>query len=198
MIALIVLGLVAAFLLLPLRLRAWYDCQGAGAQFLLGFFPLWKYPNQKASRKDKKQKPKEEKEKPEKQTAKKGGNASEFFSILEMIFEFLEKFRRKLKVKYLTLHIVLAEEDPYDLGVHYGAACGAIAALEPQIDRFFNIKKKDYRICCDFEGDKSTVLANTEVQLPLITLLFLFMPYGFRLLGKLINTTNDKKGGAHS
>lgn len=195
---LVVLGLVATLLLLPLRLRAWYDQGGARAQFLLGFIPLWRYPNQNKKAREDKPKNKETPAKEERKKSQKGGNISEFLSVAEMIFEFLEKFRRKLKVKYLTLHFVLAEDDPCDLGIHYGAACASFAALEPQLDRFFKIRKKDYRIDCDFEGGECSVVANAEVQIPLITLLVLFAPYGIKLLGKLIKTTNDKKGGAFS
>ena len=198
LIALAVIGLLAA---LPLGISAKYDEHGPQLWIIAG--PVrWKLIPGKKKAKDK-EKPKKETQSKKKsgtpaaeQTSKKGGSVTEFTPLVRIVFDFLADFRRKLRVKLLELKIVLAGGDPCDLAVNYGKACAAVAALDPQLERFFVIKKKDVQVQCDFMEDKTLIIARLDLTITLGWLIVHLIRYGSRALKELLKIMKLRKGGA--
>lgn len=197
----IALGVVVLLLLLPLGVRAVYDSEGPRVSVLAGFIPIPVYP---AKKKDKKTKPKKEKKKaspkpkgsaqPKKE--KKGGSLTDFLPLAQIVLEFLGEFRRKLRVNVLELNLVLAGGDPCDLAINYGKATAAMGNLWPRLEELFVIKRRDIKIQCDFEGDKTLIAARLDLTITVARVFSVGLRYGFRALKELMKILNKRKGGA--
>lgn len=198
---LIVLGILILLLLLPLGISAVYDSEGPRVSILAGPVRIPVYP---AKKKDKKPKQKKEKKKaaakpkPAQQPKqeKKGGSLTDFLPLVKIILEFLGDFRRKLRVNVLQLNLVLAGGDPCDLAINYGKATAAMGNLWPRLEQLLVIKKRDVKIQCDFEGDKTLVTARLDLTITIARVFSVGFRYGFRALRELMKILNKRKGGA--
>ena len=198
---LIALGIVVLLAMLPLGVSVRYDADGPYVGLILGLFRLRIIPGKKKA--DKKEKPKK-KEEPKQTgnqaqkpaTPKKGGSITDFLPLLRLIFDLLIDFRRKLRVRTLELKLTLAGGDPSDLAINYGRAWAALGNLEPQLDRFFIIQKKDVQVQCDFEADTTVVTARLDLTITLGRLLRLVTCYGFRGIREYLKIMKLRKGGA--
>ena len=198
---LIALAVVALLAVLPLGISAKYDEQGPWLWVIAGPVRLKLLPGKKKT-KDTKKKTKEAKSKKKNggsaaETAEeKGGSVTDFIPLVRIVFDFLADFRRKLRVNILELKIVLAGGDPCDLAVNYGKACAAVAALDPQLERFFVIKKKDIQVQCDFVEEKTLIIARLDLTITLGRLLVQLVRHGSRALKELLKIMKLRKGGA--
>lgn len=197
---LIALAVISLLAVLPLGISAKYDELGPQLWVIAGPMRLKLLPGKKKT-KDTEKKPKEAKrkkiEKPAtEKTEKKGGSVTDFLPLVRVVFDFLADFRRKLRVKILELKIVLAGSDPCDLAVNYGKACAAVAALDPQLERFFVIKKKDVQVQCDFVEEKTLIIARLDLTITLGWLIVQLIRHGSRALKELLKIMKLRKGGA--
>ena len=198
---LIALGVIVLLAVIPLGISARYDADGARAKLILG--PVWLqiYPGKQKTGKEKQPKKKKAKQKTENQSQQEakqeqGGSLMDFMPILELILELLVEFRRKLRVERLELKLTLAGDDPGDLAINYGRAWAALGNLEPQLERFFIIRKKDLQVQCDFEAENTSVMARADLTITLGRLLRLVLCYGFRGLREYLKIMKSRKGGA--
>ncbi len=191
---LIFLGIILLIGILPLGVRGRYDENGPLVQLLLGPIRWQVYPRKK-EKPPKKKKEKKTAKKKEK-TQKKGGSIRDFIPLIQLVFDFLGDFRRKLRVKHLKLEFVLAGSDPCDLAVNYGKLQAAVAGLDPQLERFFVIRKKHIHIGCDFEGDQTKVLGDIALTLTVGRILGLGFRHGWRLIKEFMKMKNKSEGGA--
>ena len=196
---LIALGIVILLLLLPLGVSAIYDGDGPRISVVAGPVRIPVFP---AKKKDKKPKPKKEKKKAatKKKTAskqkKQGGSLADFLPLVEIVMEFLSDFRRKLRVNVLELNLVLAGGDPCDLAINYGKATAALGNIWPRLEELFVIQKRDVKIQCDFEGDKTLVTARLDLTITVARVFSVGIRYGIRAIKELIKIINKRKGGA--
>ena len=190
-----VLAVLLGLSLIPVGLRASYDEDGAALQLLVGPFHIQLYPEKVKRTKKKTTRTKKSSTRSAGKT-KKGGNISDFYPIVEIVLEFLNDFRRKLRVDRLTLKIVLAGEDPCDLSVNYGRAWAALGNLMPQLDRFLHIRKRDLDIACNYIAERTTVLFGADITITIGRLLLIAVRHGFRGLFEYFKLLKTKKGGA--
>jgi len=197
---LIALALIALLAVLPLGISAKYDAEGPQLLVITGPVRLKVYPGRKKKAKQEKSKKAEDKNKKKEASAasgvKQGGSVTDFLPLVRIVFDFLADFRRKLRVNMLVLKITLAGGDPCDLAVNYGKACAAVAALDPHLERFFVIKKKDVQIQCDFVEEKTLVLARLDLTITLGRLIVQLFRHGSRALKELLKIMKLRKGGA--
>ena len=207
---LIALGIVTALALLPLGVSVKYDSGGALVRLFVGPIQISLFPRpqkgKKASGKNasKKSEQKNSEEatlpqppQPPKQEKKeKGGSFLDFIPLVKVLLRFLGDLRRKLRVRYLQLKLILAGEDPCDLAVNYGRAWAAVGNLMPQLERLFVIKQRDVEVECDFTATETKVIARLDLTIPLGRLLSLAVVYGIRALKEYLNLKNKRKGGA--
>ncbi len=197
----IALGILILLLILPLGVSAVYDSQGPRVSILAGPVRIPVYP---AKKKDKKPKPKKEKKKaapkgkPAKSAKKekKGGSLTDFLPLVEIVLDFMSDFRGKLRVNVLEINLVLAGSDPCDLAINYGKATAALGNLWPRLEDLFVIKKRDVKIQCDFEADKTLVKARLDLTITLARVFTVSFRYGIRALKELKKILNKRKGGA--
>lgn len=199
---LIALGVIVILAVLPLGVWVKYDSDGPEARLIAGPVRILLYPRPKKQEK-KKDKPQEapkktakKSEKAEKPPKEKGGKLTDFLPLVKVGLDLLGDFRRKLRVKRLKLHLMMAGDDPCDLAVNYGRANASMAALLAQLDRLFVIKKQDVQIQCDFASEETTIVAGLELTVTVGRLLALAAVYGFRALTTYQNIKKQQEGGA--
>lgn len=203
---LITLAILVALALLPLGVSIRYDEEGFFLRILMGWIPI---PFLGGEKKEKKPK-KEKKAKPEKKTAKKqtsskkkaqkeekkGGPITDFLPLLKVALDFLNAFRRKMRIRRLEIKLILAGDDPCDLAINYGRAWAALGNLMPQLERVFIIKKRDLEVECDFEATQTLIKARADLVISLGGMLWIVLKYGVQALVKYLKIQNLRKGGA--
>ena len=207
---LIALGLLILLAVLPIGVSLKYNEQGALVRLLIGPLKLTVFPtSKKGKKKVSSQSPKKAKtdanpmpEKPaippKKEPAKeKGGSWTDFLPLVHTVLNFLGDFRRKLRVNHLELKLILAGDDPCDLGLNYGRAWAAVGNLMPQLEKLFVIKKRNVEVECDFTTTETLVIAQLDLTITLGRLVGLVVRYAVRLLIQFLQIKNLRKGGAN-
>ena len=201
---LIFLGILVLLAITPVGVLAGYNSDGLLLRVIAGPVKVTIFP-----RKLKEKKPKEKAAKPQKQKAahsantatqeskktEKGGSVTDFLPLLQILFDFLGEFRRKLRVKRLDLKLILAGGDPCNLAINYGKAWAAVGNLMPQLERFFVIKKRDVEVECDFTGSQTLVIAKLAITITIGRLVSMAIRYGIRALREYFKIVNKRKGG---
>ncbi len=187
----IALAVIVLLAWLPLGIGAKYDSSGVAAWLLAGPFSIPVYPRKKKTQKQ---------EKPAKSAApkgqEKGGALSNALPVVRLVADFLKDFRRKLRVRNLTVHAALAGDDPCDLAVNYGKASAALGGLIPLLEQAFVIQKRDIQCVPDFTAEQTRVLVRLELTVTLGRLLVLCGHHGKRLICEILKNKKLSKGGA--
>lgn len=199
---LIALGILASLAVLPLGISLRYDASGFRCRLLAGLisFPLpqkkEKKSLQKKEKKTKKNKKAQSSDQKNAPQRKKGGSLADFLPLVQVVLEFLDAFRWKLRLRRLEMKLVMASDDPCDLAVNYGRAWAALGSLIPQLERCFVIKKRDLEVECDFEATTTTITARLDLTITLGRLLHLLLRYGLRAVKEFFHLKKSRKGGA--
>lgn len=203
-----VIALAVIFLLaiLPLGVSVKYDAAGALVRLIAGPIRITLFPMKKKEKKEKpesnkkqakqanlsKAKPAEEKPKEEKPS---GGPITDFLPLVRVALDFLDDFRRKLRVDVLELKVILAGDDPCDLATNYGRAWTALGNLWPRLEEFLVIKKRNVEVECDFLAAKTTVYARLDLTITLGRLLAMVFVGGVKAVVTFLKIMNKRKGG---
>ena len=206
---LVTLGVLVLLAMLPLGVDVRYDEGGLRVRAVVWKFSILLYPRPP---KEKKQKPKEPKsadpaeapppkppqppEQPVTGKETKGGSLLDFLPLVKLAVRFLGNLRRKLRVEVLEVQLTLAGDDPAVLADSYGRTWAAIGNLQPQLERWLVIKKRNILVRCDFTTNQSTLLAHTRITITLGRILALTAVYAFKALMEYLKITKKRKGGA--
>jgi hypothetical protein len=200
---LITAGVLVLLAVLPLGVSAAYDEGGPLVRLIAGPIRIQVYPAKPKKEKSKDQKPKkttekkqEKKKTEEKPAEKKGGSVRDFLPLVSPVLEFLNDFRRKLRVNQLQLRVILAGDDPCDLAVNYGKAWAALGNLMPQLERVLVIQKRDVEVECDFISNQTLIVAKLDLTITLGRLLAVSLYHGVRILWQFLIIMKTRKGGA--
>ena len=205
---LITLGILLLLGLLPLGIGAVYDEDGPLVRIIAGPFRFKVFPTAKNKKKKDKKKDKQAKEKDKGKShktsgkksqtkpKKKGGPITDFLPLVKVVLDFLNGFRKKLRVKKLELKVIMAADDPCDLAVNYGKAWTAVGNLMPALERVFVIGKRDIEVECAFTADKTRVFADLDITITLGRLLSLVGPLVYHAVIELFKIIKKRKGGA--
>lgn len=214
---LIALGIVVVLAILPLGASVIYDQHGPLVRIIVGplkiqVFPMKKKAKQDKPKKEKKQEPEqveppaeeqapepamEKQKKPPKDPDEQGGSVLDFLPFVELAFNFLGDFRRKLRIGHLKLHLTMGGGDPCDLAINYGRANAGLAALVAQLERLFVIKHRDVHINCDFMAEETTILARLDISITLGRIISLLVRYAVRAVKTYLSIQKKRKGGAN-
>ena len=187
-----VVVLLFVIFLLPIGIRARYDENGGIAWITVGPFRFILHPDRNS-----KAKASEVINSFAKKKSAKGGKLSDFYPLFGDVLELLSELRRRLRVKRLVFKVILAGDDPCDLAINYGKAWTALGNLMPRLEQFLLIKKRDLEVECDFTADKSLILADIHITIPLIRLLGILLIHGSRIMKKYWSIIEKRKGGAN-
>ena len=195
----VILLLIFLILLIPLGVSATYDDRGPLVKVIAGPVRFRIYPKKKDDRAGKKKESKKAagaSGRARKEQKKKGGRFKEFMPYVQMGLDLLNDLRRKIKVKRLELKLILAGDDPCDLGIAYGSAWAAVGNLIPLLEQCFVIKKRNIDVGCDFTADETLVTARLDMTISFGRILALAGVYGYRALREYLKSMNNKEGGA--
>lgn len=212
----ITLGILFLLAILPLGVSAVYNASGTVIRVIAGPVRFTVFPMKKKEKKPKKEKtpnPAEPvQEQPAEATASKqppdktppkpekpkeqGGSVLDFLPLVKVVLDFLDGFRRKLRVDRLEMKIVLAGGDPCDLATNYGKAWVALGNLLPRLERVLVIKKRDLDIQCDFVAEQTLITARLDLTITLGRLLGLTVRTAVKALVEFLKIKNKRKGGA--
>lgn len=112
-------------------------------------------PKPKKEKKPKKPKAKKAKKKPadgEKKPKPKLA-LGDIFALAKIALAALGRFRRKLSLDMLTLHLIVGVPDPYDAVMQYNYLNTGLGVLWPLLNRAFNIRRRDVRTALDIGAE---------------------------------------------
>ena len=211
---LIALSILTVIGFIPLGGFVRYDSRGFVVKIIAGFLRITVFPVKKKTKKNKPQpamqeknpkqsdkletaeaNPQQHQQKPEGEE-NKGGKIQDFLPLVRIALDFLNQFRKMLRVNHLQLKLILAGEDPCDLAVNYGRAWAALGNLLPMLDKVLSIGKRDCEVECDFTAQETRIIAQAELTLFVWQLFFLGVVYGFCMIKELLIFKKKRKGGA--
>lgn len=200
---LIALGILVLLAITPVGVLAAYNSEGVLLRVIAGPVKITILPAKPKEKKPKESAPKtaQKTTKPTKSAAKtektqeKGGSVTDFLPLLQIVFDFLGEFRRKLRVNSLELKLIMAGGDPCNLAVNYGKAWAAVGNLMPQLERFLVIKKRDVQVECDFTGSQTLIIARLAITITIGRIISMAVRYGIRALRAYLKIVNKRKGG---
>jgi len=199
---LITLVILTLLMLLPLGTGIIYNSDGVIVSVLAGWIRLKVFPAKKKEKKEKEKKSKKKDKAPSKKSAGKkkkkedGGSILDFLPLVQTALEFLNGFRKKLRINHLDVKITLAGGDPCDLAVNYGRTWAAIGNLMPLLERVLVIQKRNIEAQCDFTAAQTTIYVRADLTITLGRLLWLVIRYGVKIVLNYIKIMNKRKGGA--
>ena len=212
----ITLGILFLLAILPLGVSAVYNASGAVIRVIAGPVRFTVFPMKKKEKKPKKEKtpkpaepvqaqpaeapaskqsPAKTPPKPEK-PKEQGGSVLDFLPLVKVVLDFLGGFFRKLRINNLELKLIMAGDDPCDLGVNYGRAWAAVGNLLPQLERVFVIKKRNIEVECDFWAEQMTVIAAADITITIGRTLSLLVVLAYRGIREFLKIKMKRKGGA--
>ena len=207
MTALIVIICILAVLILIAQFRVGaavsFSEDGLFLRLKLGPVKLQILPA-KPRKKPKKEKPKQEKpakktseeedeateEKPKRKLTDTIGLARQF---LPLLADAAGRFKRKIRIDELTLHVIWGASDPAAAAKGYGMAHAVLGILWPPLERSFNIKEHDLRVFVDFDRTKPAVTAAAQATLTIGQSLALALRLGLKALCIYIGYSRNNK-----
>lgn len=198
---LIAAGVLFLLAILPIGISAIYNTYGPLVRLIVGPVKFTVFPSKREKKEKDRPKTKKEKKEPApsvktKSKEKKGGSFKDFLPLVDLILNFLGKFRRKLRVNRLEMKLVMAADDPCDLAVNYGKAWTALGNLMPHLERLFVIKKRNLEVECDFTAEKTLIFARLDLTITIGRILSLGVVDGIRILRQYLKIMKTRKGGA--
>lgn len=205
---LIAFSIIFLLAILPLGASVKYNAEGPLVRIIAGPIRFTVFPMKKKEKKEKKPKEKKKKkedtkkstekpkEKPKEEKKEKGGSILDFLPLVQVGLDLLNDFRWKLRLNRLELKLILAADDPADLGMNYGRAWAAVGNLVPMLERSFVIKKKDIEVECDFTTSETLIIARLDITITLGRIIALAVVNGIRSLREFLKIMKKRKGGA--
>jgi hypothetical protein len=198
---LIAAGVLILLAILPLGVSIKYDSEGPRIYAAIGPIRYKVFPGKKKENKPEAEKT-EKAQKENKTSGKKegsqrtGGKLSDLLPLVRLALDFLVTFRKKLRVNWLELKLIMAADDPCDLAVNYGRAWTAVGNLLPRLEKLFVIKKRNIEVECDFEAAQTRVIARLDLTITLGRLLATVLVYGGKAGLEFMKINKKRKGGA--
>lgn len=170
---------------IPLGVGIRYDAEGFCAKVILGaaritVFPVPRWMKRSKKKDDKPEKPAKKKTEKKEKSTNSGGSLLDFMPFVKLGLDFLNTFRKKLRINRLILNLTLASDDPCDLAVNYGRTWAAAGNLVSALERVFAIKKREVEVGCDFTADSTTVCADIALTITVGRLLAMGFVYGLK------------------
>ena len=198
----IALGVLALLAIMPVGVSARYSGEGAEIRVIAWLIRIPLFPRKKVGKKkarpnqQKRQKTVHQAQNSQTAPASKGGSVSDFLALVRTAADFLEEFRRKLRVNRLEMKLILAGDDPCDLAVNYGKAWAALGNLMPLLENFLVIRKRNLEVECDFTAEQTRILARLDLTITVGRIISMTVRYGVRAMREYLKIMKKRKGGA--
>ena len=99
-----------------------------------------------------------------------------------LLAEAAGRFRRKVRIDRLVLHVIWGADDPASAAMGYGAGNAAMGMLWPLIEHNFKVKDYDLRVDVDFERKTPALTAHAQATLTIGQSLALALRLGVKAL----------------
>jgi hypothetical protein len=198
---LIILAIIAVILVIPFGVSASYIGGAPRAAVRVLCFDFTVFPKKKKEKPKKAKKPEKEKEpkKPKKRRpeeepeAEKSEKIHKILQLAQIGLDALGRFRRKLTVNTLMLHVLSAADDPYNAAMLYGYLNSAIPLLMPLAESALNIRNCDIRTEVSFETTEPSVDFKITLTISLARIISIVFVAGFAYLKLMIKSKREKR-----
>lgn len=163
----LILILLLLWLVSLVRVGGEVDYTAAGFQVRLRVGPLrfTVYPLKRRRRRPRREKPSKPAPKPAEEERTGGGSLALLRELLPLIAEAAGRLRRKLRVDWLDLELVLAAGDPAAAALAFGGANAALGMILPLLEQNFTIRRRDIRTAVDFDRKTPAVTLRAALTL---------------------------------
>lgn len=186
-VLLVIVAVLVLLLVLPFGFTARYVDGEASVAARVLCFDIKLFPRKEKPKKEKKakkpKKAKKEKEKPEKEPKKRPKlSPDELLQLLKLGLDALARFKRKITVNKLMLHLVVAAEDPFDATMIYGAVNAGLGIIEGMKGRAFKVSQYDIKTALDFDSTEPRADAELTMTISLGRILAVVFAAGWGFL----------------
>lgn len=190
----VVVFVLGALLLTPIHIQADFHQGDIAVRLRYGPLKLLLYPGRERPKEEpeEKKRPKkktEKKETAEKKTAKKISREQILYSLEKLppiLGKALRRTGRRIRIKPLKIHLLVAGSDPADTAVLYGKLEAALEAGLPVLHRLVRIQDQDIRLYLDFQQEKMDCIADVGLSIRLWDLLVIGLGAGVGLVKWLL------------
>lgn len=181
------LALLAAALLIPVKIRGSYEDGSPFLYIRYGPVKLQLFPPREKAEEGEKKPPKKKKTKPEKPKKPKAKiNMEQILYALEklppILGRALKRTGRCIHIRPLKLYVLVAGSDPAATAMLYGRMEAALAAGFPILERALRLRDADVRLYVDFTERQMDFIADVGVSLRPWSLVWMALRAGGSLL----------------
>lgn len=117
--------------------------------------------------------------------------------LLRIAFDALRRFRRRLSIDLLMLHVLVAAEDPYDAVVRFGSLNAALGALSGPAHRALKIRREDVQTFVDVQEKKCIIEFRIKASIQIWEALGVALFTGYAAIVWFIRKKRAAKKAAH-
>jgi len=186
----IVLLVLTVLLVVPVGIDGGYNGKNLILGVKIGLFNIRILPKKKKALKLRKQKkpknqknqnkPANKKEKAKKQ--KKPLDKEQIIELAKAALSALGRFRKKLRVNYIRIHLTCASSDPFSTAMGFGASNAVMSKIVPLVDKAFIIDERDIGSSFDFLSDKPVFDFWITTTIQIWEILYIAIAFGIDLL----------------
>lgn len=111
---------------------------------------------------------------------------------LPLVGEAAGRLKRKIRIDYVTLHIIWGAEDPADAAKGYGAGNAAMGILWPAVEHNFKVKERDLSVNVDFERTKPEFTGDARITITIGQCISLALILGIKALKIYLGIRREK------
>ena len=151
---------------------------------------------QKTDKKPKQAKKSETKSVAAEETAKPKRNTKDTVDLalrfLPLVGEAAGRFKRKIRIDYVELHVIWGAADPADAAKGYGAGSAVMGILWPAVEHNFNVKKHDLSVDVDFESISPEFIGAAQITITIGQCFCLALILGIKALKVFLGIRREK------
>ena len=151
-----------------------------------------KKDRKKAEKKAKKEAKKKSREALE---GKKPGAVKTILGLLPAIKTTLVRLRRRLLIKKLVIRYSIANDDPYNTAVTFGAVNAAAEIIVPFIEEYFRVKRRDIRVTANFLDTQHRIYINAAISLAIWEAVYIVSSILFAFIKVLVSSAQISREG---
>ncbi len=195
----IVLLVLTVLLIVPLGIDGGYNGKSLILGIKIGLFNIRVLPKkEKPLKLEKQRKPKKQKEpaknKGKEQKQKEPLDKEQIRKLVKAALRALGRFRKKLRINFLRVHVTFATSDPFATAMGFGASNAVMSTIVPLIDDAFIIEKRDIGTSFDFLSDKPVFDFWITTTIQIWEILYIAIAFGLDLLKmKIKQKCKDRK-----
>lgn len=111
---------------------------------------------------------------------------------LPLVGEAAGRFKRKIRIDYIKLHIIWGASDPAAAAKGYGAGNAAMGILWPVVEHNFKVKERDLHVDVDFDRTKPEFVGEARITITIGQCFSLALILGMKALKIYLGIRREK------